>query len=97
MTAYVIANIRIINPVLFEPYKALSTIAVKSYGGHFLVRGGRTESAEGTWDPDRLTVIEFPSWERASAYVHSEEYGKAREARRAAAFFDMIIVEGIQG
>jgi uncharacterized protein (DUF1330 family) len=94
MAAYVIANIHITDPEKFERYKALSTAAVKAHGGRFLIRGGRSETVEGAWKPNRLTVIEFPSWDAARTYVGSTDYGQAREARRGAASVDMIVVEG---
>jgi len=94
MAAYVIANIRVTDPEKFERYKVLSTAAVKAHGGRFLVRGGRSETVEGVWKPNRLTVIEFPSWDAATNYVGSADYGQAREARSDAASVDMIVVEG---
>ena len=94
-TAYVVANIRVSNPEKFEEYKRLSTAAVHAHGGRFLIRGGKVVSVEGTWTPNRLTVIEFSSWENAEKFVRSAEYSQARAARRDAAFFDMIVVEGI--
>jgi uncharacterized protein (DUF1330 family) len=95
MAAYVIANIHVTDSGKFERYKVLSTAAVKAHGGRFLIRGGRAESVEGTWKPDRLTVIEFPSWDAATNYVDSHDYGQAREARRGIASVDMIVVEGL--
>lgn len=94
-TAYVIANIRVTDPEKFDEYKRLSTAAVQAHGGRFLIRGGRVASLEGTWTPSRLTVIEFPSSEKAETFVRSTDYRRAREARQDAAFFDMIVVEGI--
>jgi uncharacterized protein (DUF1330 family) len=96
MTAYIIANIHVTDPEGFERYKTLSTAAVGAHGGRFLIRGGRSQSVEGTWTPHRLTVIEFPSWEVATDYVNSNDYGQAREARRGIASVHMIVVEGLR-
>ena len=90
MRAYVIANIRVTDPAEF----VLSTAAVEAHGGRFLVRGGRSETVEGAWKPIRLTVIEFPSWDAATHYIRSADYGLARRARSGAASVDMIVVEG---
>ena len=95
MAAYVIANLLVTDPERFELYKILSAVAVKAHGGRFLIRGGRLETVEGAWTPNRLTVIEFPSWEAATTYVHSSEYALAREARTKAASVDMLVVEGL--
>lgn len=95
MPAFVIANIRITDEARFERYKALSSAAVEAHGGRFIVRGGKTETVEGTWVPRRLTIIEFPSRQAADAFVRSAEYGAARDARRGAAFFDMVVADGL--
>jgi uncharacterized protein (DUF1330 family) len=95
MAAYIIANLRVTDPEKFERYKVLSTAAVKAHRGRFLIRGGRLETLEGAWSPNRMTVIEFPSWEAATSYVHSADYGQAREARREAANVEMIVVQGV--
>jgi uncharacterized protein (DUF1330 family) len=95
MAAYIIANLRVTDPEKFDRYKVLSNAAVKAHGGRFLIRGGRSETLEGAWSPNRMTVIEFPSWEAATSYVHSVDYAQAREAREEAATVEMIVVQGV--
>jgi uncharacterized protein (DUF1330 family) len=95
MSAYVIANLRVSDAKQFERYKMLSTAAVNAHAGRFLIRGGRFETVEGEWNLNRLTVIEFSSWESAMAFVGSAEYGQARDTRRDAASVQMIVVEGV--
>lgn len=67
MPAYVINDMEITDPVLFEEYRMLSPATVAQYGGRFLVRGGRCETLEGDWSPKRLVILEFPSVEQAHA------------------------------
>jgi uncharacterized protein (DUF1330 family) len=95
VAAYVIAKLDVTDAEKFENYRKLSTVAVDAHDGLFLVRGGHFHSVEGFWEPARLTVIEFHSWDSAMAYATSVEYGRAREARRDAAFVDMIVVQGV--
>ncbi|WP_255542542.1 DUF1330 domain-containing protein [Azospirillum sp. INR13] len=45
--------------------------------------------------PNRIVILEFPDMATAKAFYHSPEYRKAREARRNAADFKMIVVEGL--
>lgn len=45
----------------------------RRHAGRFLIRGGSVVSLEATWTPNRLTVIEFPSSERAETFVRSAE------------------------
>ena len=65
MPAYVINDMVVTDPELFERYKQLSPPTVAQYGGRFLARGGQIENLEGDWSPRRVVIIEFPSLERA--------------------------------
>jgi uncharacterized protein (DUF1330 family) len=49
---------------------------------------------EGDWDTSRMVVVEFPSLERATTWYHSSDYQHAIEARRGAAIFHMVALEG---
>ena len=94
-SAYIIANVRVTNSAQYDEYKKLSSAAMLAHGAQVCVRGGATEVLEGDWLPDRVVVLKFPSMEKARAYYHSTEYGKARAAREGAAVMRMIVAEGI--
>jgi uncharacterized protein (DUF1330 family) len=95
MPAYVINDMEVTDPQLFEEYKKLSPPTVAQYGGKFLVRGGRTETLEGEWSPRRLVVLEFSSVERAQAWIDSPEYAPARRLRQLSSTSNLIVVEGV--
>ena len=95
MTAYVLNDMEITDPALFEEYKKLSPATVAQYGGRFLVRGGRTETLEGEWSPKRLVILEFPSVEQARAWADSPEYAPAKRLRQIASISNLIVVEGV--
>jgi uncharacterized protein (DUF1330 family) len=42
-------------------------------------------------------VLEFPTMEAAETFYHSAEYEAAKEKRRGAAEFQMILLEGYAG
>jgi uncharacterized protein (DUF1330 family) len=96
MAAYVIAEVKVSDPEQYKQYMALSPAAIAAGGGKFIVRGGRCETLEGQWRPNRIVVLEFPDFERAKSFYDSELYRAAR-ARRAGAteFFNMIVVDGV--
>ena len=94
MTAYVINDMEITDPVLFEEYKKLSPPTVAQYGGRFLARGGHCDTLEGAWSPKRLVIIEFPSVAQARAWADSPEYAQAKRLRLLAAISNLIVVEG---
>ena len=94
MAAYVLNDMEITDPALFEEYKLLSPATVAQYGGRFLARGGRTETLEGDWSPKRLVIIEFPSAEQARAWADSPEYAPAKRLRQRASKSNLIVIEG---
>lgn len=95
MPAYVIVEVSISDPVEYEEYMKLTPATIAAYGGRFVVRGSKTESLEGNWNPERLVVLEFPSVERAKEWWASDEYSKAREIRQRVATTKMLVVNGI--
>ena len=97
MRAFVIVEISIHDPELYEEYKKLTPASVTAYDGKFIVRGGKTETLEGNWQPGRFVVLQFPSVERAKEWWASEEYAPAKAIRQANAETKMILVEGLDG
>ena len=94
MAAYVILDIEVVDPALYEVYKKSSTQAAASFGGKFIVRGGKAETLEGDRQPHRVVVLEFANAERARAWWSSEEYREPKAIRQRAARTSMILVEG---
>lgn len=94
MAAYVIVEVDIHDHRDYEEYKKLTPAAIAAFNGKFVVRGGKTISMEGDWNPERIVVLEFPSVERANEWWHSDLYTTAKEIRQRSAKTKMIIVEG---
>ena len=92
--AYMVVDARSSDPERMVEYRRLSQIAVDAYGGRFLVRGAPYETLEGSWQPQRVVVVEFPSMEIARKFYDSPEYLAARAARAGVSDFDMLLVEG---
>ena len=95
MSANVISDITVNNPERYENYKKLAPPAIEAYGGKYLARGGRAEKLEGNWEPDRIVILEFESFETAKKWIDSPEYREARALRRQNASTNMIVVEGL--
>lgn len=95
MPAYVIVEIEVLDPVVYEEYKALAPASIAAHGGRYIARGGRTELLEGDVAPRRVVILEFESVERAKAWLVSAEYREARALRHRAARTRMIVIEGL--
>jgi uncharacterized protein (DUF1330 family) len=94
MPAYVVVDISIEDPTTYERYKTLAPPSIGQYEGRYLVRGGTTDTLEGSWQPQRLVVLEFPNAERARAWWNSPEYAEAKKLRQSCASTDMVLIEG---
>jgi uncharacterized protein (DUF1330 family) len=93
--AYVVVSVDVHDPDRYAEYVARAPESVARYGGRYVARGGRTEVLEGDWDPKRFVVLEFPSFEDAQAWWHSQEYADAKALRHATATSRMILVDGV--
>jgi uncharacterized protein (DUF1330 family) len=97
MSAYVIVEVTIHNHKEYEEYKKLTPASIAAYGGRFIIRGAKTESLEGDWNPERMVVLEFPTIERAKEWYYSGEYAPAKKIRHENATSKMLVVEGYNG
>lgn len=95
MSAYIIADVDVTDPLQYEEYKRWSSAAIQAHGAEVLVRGGAVTVLEGDWQPSRVVVLRFPTVAAARAFHDSPEYRRAREARAGAAVMRMITVEGV--
>ena len=95
MPAYLIANVSVQDAATFEEYRKQVPATIARHGGRYLVRGGRVEKLEGSWNPTRLVVLEFPSMEQARRWYDSEDYHGPRAIRMKCAVTDAICVEGV--
>jgi uncharacterized protein (DUF1330 family) len=94
MAGYVISNITVKDPGIYEDYKKMAASTVATFGGEYIVRGGEAVQVEGDWQPHRMVVLRFESVQAARKWYDSYEYAPARALRHRASDTQMIIVEG---
>ena len=97
MPAYLIARVQVTDWERYRQYTQATPAAIEKFGGRFIVRGGETITLEGAPETGRLVVIEFPSFDQAKAFYHSEEYSRARKLREGAATGQFLVVHGYAG
>ena len=95
MAAYIVVQVDVKDPRRYADYRAMVPASLEVYGGRFLVRGGEAQTLEGSWDPERLVIIEFDSVEQAKRWWDSEEYREARDLRQASADAQIVVVQGV--
>lgn len=96
VSAYVIYEAEIIDPVRYEDYRAKTAASLAAAGARYIVRGGDMEVLEGEPPAGRIVIAEFPTMESALAWYGSEEYMQIRTIRDGAARARIYVVDGIQ-
>jgi uncharacterized protein (DUF1330 family) len=92
---YVIAQVEVTDPAGFELYRGMVPATIEQYGGRYAIRGGQVEILEGSWDPKRLVMLQFPSADRAQAWWESGEYAEAKALRQRTARTNLMVVEAV--
>ena len=95
MTVYVVSLIDISDQMGMAEYQKNYPALVEAYGGRFLARGGRVEPLEGSWDHDRMVVMEFPDREAALAWYRSPEYHPFIALRHLYGRASLLLVDGV--
>lgn len=95
MSAYLIAEVDVTDPVVFEQYRAGVPATIAAYGGSYLVRGGAFEALEGTWQPKRVIVLQFDSMARLKEWYGSKEYAPLLALRKKCARTNVIAIAGV--
>ncbi|MPZ42940.1 MAG: DUF1330 domain-containing protein [Betaproteobacteria bacterium] len=95
MAAYVIAEVEVTDPQVFEQYRREVPATLAAFNGRFVVRGGACETLEGDWQPKRLVVLEFPDRTAAKAWWSSQTYAAPKALRQRSATTQLLIVDGV--
>jgi uncharacterized protein (DUF1330 family) len=95
MTAYLIVDTDVHDPVNYEQYKALARPIAEKFGGEYLARGGELRVDDhDLWSPTRLVIISFPDRASANAFLDCDEYAPVKEMRRQYAKSTLVMVDG---
>jgi uncharacterized protein (DUF1330 family) len=94
MAAYVIGEIEVTDPNVYDEYRKQVLATITKYGGRFLARGGKAEPLEGA-APKRVVVLEFPSYDQALKWYRSPEYAPLIVLRQKASRGRLVLAEGV--
>ena len=97
MTAYLIADLTVNDPVGVGEYRQRVPAVIAQYGGRYLVRGGAMEVLEGDREPSRTIILEFPDMAALKQFYHSPEYAELIPLRQKTCTSNILIVEGFEG
>ena len=98
MPAYFIVDLDIHDRAGFQAYADAVRPVLEKFGARYLVAGPAGEAIEvleGDWIPKKVTVIEFPTMERAKDFYQSPDFRQLVGLRRRSARANLILVGGV--
>ena len=94
-SAYILVDVDIHNPEIYESYKQQVVPIVKAFSGEYIARGGELDVVQDElWSPTRIVLLKFPSMARAKAFMDSPEYAPVKQMRMENSTGTLVIVEG---
>ena len=93
MSVYMIIDSKVKDDEKYRQYIDQVAPIVMRYGGRYHVRGENIR-AFGSWKPERMIVIEFPSASHVEDWLASDEYKAIAPLREAGADTQAILVDG---
>lgn len=95
MPAYIYADVEVTDPAAYETYRARVPAMIAAHGGRYLVRGGTCEVLEGSANPHRQVILEFPDMAHLKAFYTSPDYQEMIAIRQGASIGTLLAIEGV--
>jgi uncharacterized protein (DUF1330 family) len=96
MKAYLVADVTVHDAAMFSEYLSEIPDYVHKYDGRYLVKGGASTIIEGTWHPETMIVIEFPSKNKLNQFVGDVEVQALFAQRQGATNSNLIVIDGCE-
>lgn len=94
MKSYLILDLSIHDLERFREYISKIPEFIKKHEGRYLVQGVTATVMEGDWQPERMVVIEFPSRDKARAFLGDPEAQTLFALRHDTTTSKLIMVDG---
>ncbi len=95
MTAYILADNKIVNAEAYASHITAITASVEKLGGRYLVRGGQPVRRSGNRQWNRVVLIEFPSMEAAEAWLDDPNLASLHAMRETNAETQLVLLPGL--
>jgi uncharacterized protein (DUF1330 family) len=95
MPAYVIFDVEIRDLAQYQEFMAGVKPALEAVGAKYLARGGAHKVYEGDWEPRRIVLLEFPSFEAWESFYNGPTYQGLKAVRDACSSARLVGVEGL--
>ena len=95
MTAYVMFDVDIRDPVRYKKFMTGVKPALEAAGARYLARGSEHRVYEGDWMPRRLVLLELPSIDAWEAFYNGPTYQDLKGIRDECSFSRLVSVVGL--
>ena len=94
MKAYLVLDFAIHDLEGFRPYIANVPAFIARHGGRYIVQGAEPEPVEGTWSPERMVILEFPSRPHAEQFLADPDFRELARIRHRTTTSKLVLVDG---
>src|SRR4051794_4247804 len=93
---YLYAEFEVLDPAVFEQYRAQVGAVSALFGGRYVVRRSEPVVLDGDWSPGRLVIIEFDSPEQVRTFYDSPQYQAILPFRLASTKGHVLLLTGAE-
>ena len=93
MKGYLVLDLAINELSGFMEYAQKIPEFIKKHGGRYIVQGVEPELMEGSWLPQRLVVLEFPTKIAAKEFLNDPEAQQLFSLRKTTTTSNLILAE----
>ena len=94
MSAYVIFDVEIRDMSKYQEFISGVKPAIEAAGAKYLARGGAHKVYEGSWQPRRIVILEFPSVAAWEDFYSGPVYQGLKSIRDECSSARLVSVEG---
>ena len=96
MSVYIIAQLKFTRPELYDRYQSRFADVFRKFRGKLLVADEHPVVVEGSWERDKVVIMEFPDEAAAQEFQTSPEYQEIAVDRKAGAEAIVLTVRGLR-
>lgn len=96
MKGYLVLDLAINELNGFMEYVQKIPEFIKKHGGKYIIQGVEPELMEGSWLPQRLVVLEFPTKEAAKEFLNDPDAENLFALRKETTKSNLILAEGCE-
>ena len=94
MKAYLVLDFAIRDLEGFRPYIESVPAFIERHSGRYIVRGAEPKNVEGSWSPERMVILEFPSRQNAEQFLGDPEFQELAKIRHRTTNSQLVLVDG---